>query len=206
MLLRVMSPVLLVARVLRVLRDVGLAVLMAVRRVALRLHRFVCLPGNFLIGADLLAIGRRNGRWMSCHGNSLLLLKRQRRTHSIEAKPFAGCRGVPYLACSIVDWGLRLSDPPLTARHEPKRSSSNMAEAMAQHPAAAGHSIRSVALGTGNAPAQCRRLAAAQELQKSETRARQGTRLSRVLSCSPFQAAGKEIPLLVFQAIQHGRC
>jgi hypothetical protein len=28
----------------------------------------------------------------------------------------------------------------------------------------------------------------------------------KALSCSPFQAAGKEIPLLVFQAIQHGRC
>jgi len=74
MLLRV-SPVLLVARVLRVLRDVGLAVLMVVRRVALRLHRFACLPGNFLIGADLLAIRRRNGRWMSCHGNLSLVVE-----------------------------------------------------------------------------------------------------------------------------------
>ena len=75
MLLRVMSPVLLVAWMLSVLRDVGLTVLMVVRRIALRLPRFACLPGNFLIGADLLAIGGRNGRWMSCHGNLSLVVE-----------------------------------------------------------------------------------------------------------------------------------
>ncbi len=75
MLLRVMSPVLLVAWMLCVLRDVGLMILMVVGRIALRLDRFACLPGNFLIGADLLAIGGRNGRWMSCHGNLSLVIE-----------------------------------------------------------------------------------------------------------------------------------